>query len=368
MRRGPPVLVQRPLGLQELVDPSVLVPSGGQRIGLMTGEGGHRGIDVGHLQGARVRGVPLVHEGGLGLPGPLAQASHPRSGAVARPARAGEHVLLAAHGQIRVADQHHLRAVGQLGVELLQDAPGLRPHARHGHAALDGLALQTAVGRLDGLPAARCAAESDHEAPLHDVREVHVVAADREHHQVGVGRHLADLLIDDVAGRAAAVSEIRQSRVRAPLVEPVHVMMRPAIATAVRLAARIVRVLGLVVPGAAAGRVGVPEQGDVQRHVLLPGIHRLRRRLERGRTQNAQAQKAQEAQESGSRQDEGEHREGTRAFHDVHQGPFRGGGSGRSERGAARTRGPTGAEETNGRLWEAEGDDVGDRPRPRRCR
>ena len=56
---------------------------------------------------------------------------------------------------------------------------------------------------------------------------------------------------------------------RTARIEPVHVVVRPIIAAAVRLSPRIVRILALIVAGTIARRIGITEQSDVQRHVLL---------------------------------------------------------------------------------------------------
>jgi len=65
------------------------------------------------------------------------------------------------------------------------------------------------------------------------------------------------------------VGKIRQGRVRTARIEPVHVVVRPIIAAAVRLSPRIARILPLIVTGTIARRIGITEQSDVQRHVLL---------------------------------------------------------------------------------------------------
>ena len=56
---------------------------------------------------------------------------------------------------------------------------------------------------------------------------------------------------------------------RTARIEPVHVVVRPIIAAAVRLSPRIARILPLIVTGTIARRIGITEQSDVQRHVLL---------------------------------------------------------------------------------------------------
>ena len=218
----------------------------------MAGEGRCRGVDAGDLQGAGAHRVPLIDQGRLGLPHLLTQAPHPRPGVIDLPARAGEPVR-PVHHRVRVAHQHHLRTVGELRVERLEDAPGLRPHARHGHALVDRRALQAPAGGLNRLPAAGRAARPGDEAPLRNVRDAHIGPADREHHQIGVGGHCADLPVRDVLGRGAAAGEGRERRVRALLIEPVHVVVRPAVAAAVGRAVRVTRVLGLVVAGPASG-------------------------------------------------------------------------------------------------------------------
>ena len=215
-----------------------------------------------------MRHIPLIHQGRLGLPHALAQAPHPRPGVIGLPTRVGQPVRPVPR-QVRVAHQHHLRAVGQLRVDLLQDGPGLRSHARHGRTALDGLALHTTIRILDDLPATRGASESEREAAFDDIPEAHVIAADRQHHQIGVNGHLADLPVHDVTRRTATVGKIRQGRVRTARIEPVHVVVRPIIAAAVRLSPRIARILPLIVTGTIARRIGITEQSDVQRHVLL---------------------------------------------------------------------------------------------------
>ena len=65
------------------------------------------------------------------------------------------------------------------------------------------------------------------------------------------------------------MGKIRQGRVRTARIEPVHVVVRPIIAAAVRLSPRIARILPLIVTGTIARRIGITEQSDVQRHVLL---------------------------------------------------------------------------------------------------
>ena len=65
------------------------------------------------------------------------------------------------------------------------------------------------------------------------------------------------------------MGKIRQGRVRTARIEPVHVVVRPIIAAAVRLSPRIARILPLIVAGTIARRIGITKQSDVQRHVLL---------------------------------------------------------------------------------------------------
>ena len=243
----------------------------------MAGERRGRGVDICDLQGAGVRHIPLIHQGRLGLPHALAQAPHPRPGVIGLPTRVGQPVRPVPR-QVRVAHQHHLRAIGEPGVERLQDAPGLGPHARHGHALLDRRALQAPVGGLNRLPAARCAAGPGNEAPPHNICDAHIGAADCEHHQIGVGRHPADLLVHDVLGRGTAAGKTRKRCVHPLLTEPVHIVVHPAVAAAIGLAARVVRLLDLVVAGTASGRVRVPEKGDSQRHIALRGVRRRTRR------------------------------------------------------------------------------------------
>ena len=251
-RRRRPVRAQIPLGLPGAVDPPVTILAAGRRIGLVAGESRDRGVDVRDRQGAGVRRVPLIHQGRLGVLHLLAQVPHLRPGVIALPARVRQPVRPVPR-QAGVAHQHHLGAVGEPGVERLQNATGLRPHARHGHALLDRRALQAPAGVLNRLPAAGRAAGPGNEAPFGDIREVHVGAADREHHQVGIVGHRADLSIHDVLGSAAVAGETRERRVHALLIEPVRIAVRPAVAAAVGRAARVVRVLGLIIAGAGSG-------------------------------------------------------------------------------------------------------------------
>ena len=70
------------LGLHEFVDPSVIVPSSGRGIGLVPGESGRRGIDVGDLQGAGMHRIPLIDQCRLSLLRLIAQTPHPSPGII----------------------------------------------------------------------------------------------------------------------------------------------------------------------------------------------------------------------------------------------------------------------------------------------
>ena len=81
-RRRSAVIPPDALGLHEFVDPSVIVPSSGRGIGLVPGESGRRGIDVGDLQGAGMHRIPLIDQCRLSLLRLIAQAPHPSPGII----------------------------------------------------------------------------------------------------------------------------------------------------------------------------------------------------------------------------------------------------------------------------------------------
>ena len=81
-RRRSAVIPPDALGLHEFVDPSVIVPSSGRGIGLVTGESGRRGIDVGDLQGTGMHRIPLIDQCRLSLLRLIAQAPHPSAGII----------------------------------------------------------------------------------------------------------------------------------------------------------------------------------------------------------------------------------------------------------------------------------------------
>ena len=205
-------------------------------------------------------GVPVVDEIGLHLPGRVAEPSHPGAGVVGEGSpEVLEHVL-AVRGETGVADQDHLGAVRQLVVDPLQNVLGGLPDVAHPGA-----------GRIDLLLAGRGIAHPQHEALLDDVGEPDVVAADGEHRHVRVRGHALDLTRpavgpQQVVGDTSAVREVGESGADVLLVQPVHVVVRPAVATAVGAL-----VVSVVVAGAVAGRVGVAEKGHVDTAVGLDG-------------------------------------------------------------------------------------------------